>query len=104
MKIISANNCPIRLELIKQALVQANIKWHMGDAQLFALEFDASARIAVDQTEAETELFRNIPKTSYTLCGFPIQLDESIAPGFIELCLKGETIVRVESLAIPIGF
>ena len=88
---------------LQKTLVLAGLTWGVPRAQYYAMQlwgFINTTTLTVESLKAVIEK----PPTELTLMGLPIELDDSLPVGLIQLRWQGAVLYEIQNIAVPIDF
>lgn len=92
---------------LQKTLVLAGLTWGVPRAQYYAMQLWGLISNTTFTVELKEETLRAImekPPTELTLMGLPIELDDSLPVGLIQLRWQGAVLYEIQNIAVPIDF
>ena len=92
---------------LQKTLVLAGLTWGVPRAQYYAMQLWGFINTTTLTVELKEETMRDViekPPTESTLIGLPIEIDDSLPAGLIQLRWQGAVLYEIQNIAVPIGF
>lgn len=97
--------CPPHLQ---KALVLSGLTWGVPRAQYYAMQMwgfrNLTTTFVSELKERTCKTVLNAPSTQLSLMGLPIELDDSLPTGLIQLKWQGAVLYEIQNLAVPLDF